>query len=309
MSSELIVAFAADENYLDGLVGALGGLARRASARSIEAIILDCGISDDGWKAFEQCLCKEYPRLKMRRIPIEPALLERFNPEGVAMRLNASAFARLLLPDLLPELDRLLYLDCDVWVDADVTPLMDLPLGEAWAGVVKDRHIPRLATNIGEAFVQPGDEDQVAFNSGVMLLDLARLREEKLTERVLGLLKTVDGKFQDQALLNRLLVGRWKPLPECWNRQRFVTENFSLYRDYPDSLWHFIGQMKPWHFEPKHARGLMANFLGEITRCGWSLRRPGKWRPLSPIWRDGVKAARANGLRMARQIGLAGVSS
>lgn len=301
MKSVLRVALGSDENYLDGLAGTLNGVARHASADEVLAVVLDCGIAEESWRELEGVLRARHPKLALRRERVGAERLAIFNRARHEHRLNDTSYARLLLPELLPEWERIVYLDSDMLVDADLTPLMTRELGGAPWGAVAEQHISTLGQNVEVERLSAEEAGLRAFNTGLLVLDLGAMRREGFLEQVLKLGEMGRWAYQDQALLNYIARGRWHALPARWNRQLFVTENFSIYRDRPGSVWHFIGKMKPWHFEAGAARGLMADFWAEWADCGWTPRARGRWRPKSPAWRDGVKAVRAAVLRTARR--------
>lgn len=303
MNPPLTLAFASDETYLDGVVGTLSGVVRRAPGATIRVFILDCGIHDTSWDRLQQFFATHSPTAALFRLVITPERLRMFNPDNRLHRVNNSSYARLLLPELLPDEDRIIYLDCDLVVDADLRPLFATTLDGAPVAAVQDAHMPTLGLNIPPELLTETEVALPVFNSGVLLMDLAAMRRSRVLEQILALPPSFHVKFQDQSVLNYVTRGRWKQLPVRWNRQRFVTENFSLYRDHPDSVWHFIGKMKPWHFAPSFMRGLVADFHRDLVSKGWVPRLRGESRPLSPAWRDSIKAARASllrGLRHAR---------
>lgn len=302
MLQNLSIAIAADENYLDGLVGTLVGAAHSTTASVIDTKVLDCGISDSSWALVEEFFSKAYPNLKLSRHQISPEKLSAFNPTGKSRHLNTSIYARLAVPDLFPDLKRIIYLDADLYINADLQLLYVYPLDGALIGAVHEAHLPQLSQNVPPEHLSSADLELPAFNCGILLMDLAAIRREKLIEQIIKQADSIGDKFQDQGMLNYALRGKWKPLPACWNRQLFVTENFSIYRDHPKSVWHFIGKMKPWHFAPKHARGLMADFQRDMIASGWSPHYHGEWRSQSPAWRDALKATRAHTLRMLRRL-------
>ena len=289
----LTVALASDAGYIDGLVGTLAGVARHAPPTHIRALILDCGIAAADLQDLHDCVRRNFPKLELTHLPVSAGQLEAFNPAARQKRLNNSAYARLLLAQMMPDLDRVLYLDCDLYVDADLTPLYEIPLDGAPIGAARENHLTTLGKTLPADLIAPELASLSAFNSGVMVMDLQALRNSSLLADIMTHATEAQSKLQDQALLNHALIGRWKEVPARWNRQRFVTENFSIYRDYPNSVWHFIGKMKPWHYADKHARGLVADFLSNLHDAGWQRRQDGRWRPLSSSWRDGAKSVQA----------------
>jgi lipopolysaccharide biosynthesis glycosyltransferase len=298
----LNLALAVDEGYLGGLAGTLVGIARGCPYARIHTYILDCGVTDESWRDFTQVLSAYSKNFDFHRLVIEDSTLIRFAPDIRSRGLNNSTYARFLLPELLPDTDRILYLDCDLLIDADLGPLMSTDLAGALIGAVEDDHTPLLGGNVNPALLSPAEIQLPAFNAGVILMDLAALRRADLIAPVIDLIPQMQSRLQSQAVLNYVLKNRWQALPKKWNRQRFVTENFSIYRDHPQSIWHFIGKMKPWHFAPGQQRGLVADFNLNARLSGWRSRQQGSHRPLSSPWRDQAKACYAFALRHTRHI-------
>lgn len=122
-----------------------------------------------------------------------------------------AALLKFYLPALLPDLDRVLYLDGDIIVRRDLAPLAELELGDRLAAVVRD--LPQVFYER-----QLLGESRDYFNSGVMLLNLRQMRAEGLTERLVEAKKaSPDDKLMDQSVLNRVMAGRVLQLPMIYN--------------------------------------------------------------------------------------------
>lgn len=87
------------------------------------------------------------------------------------------ALVRLEMPDRLPELDKILYLDGDIIVHSDLTEFYSTDLGQNYIAAVKD---PITLLNPKYVTLFPGD---AYVNSGVMLMNLKLLREEGMVEK------------------------------------------------------------------------------------------------------------------------------
>mmetsp|Transcript_37192 Transcript_37192/g.81200 ORF Transcript_37192/g.81200 Transcript_37192/m.81200 type:complete len:362 (+) Transcript_37192:51-1136(+) len=130
-----------------------------------------------------------------------------------------AALYRLLLPELLPNRHRVLYLDTDVIVNGDLVPLLQVKMNHAvgvvpssddlywnllsntWLGIVGAEACPDYANLTSQGF---RINSETYFNSGVMLLDLDRWRAENLTRLVteIGESDLVHWCFADQLALN-----------------------------------------------------------------------------------------------------------
>lgn len=300
--NSLTIALAADGSYFHGLVGTLSGILRRNRSDSLEVVILDCGISDQKWAIFSENFSELYPKLSIRRIKISPDQLAVFVPPGKKQRMCSSAFARLLLPELLPDRDRILYLDCDLYVDTDLSTLFCCPLEGKPVAAILDQGNATLKNQIINHEILGSDELNLpAFNSGVLLLDLKMIRRTQQFLQFIEKSKQVDSYFGDQGILNLVFRGKWKALPDQWNRQVHISDQFTTYRPYPDSIWHFVGERKPWHFDPKFSRGIVANFHRDLFHCQWPLTKSLNLKPSTPVWRDLIKKIGSDLLRCFRR--------
>ena len=169
-------------------------------------------------------------------------------------RYTEAASFRLLLPELLPDLDRILYLDCDIIVRQDLARLWrETELGDNYMGVVYEAAIEGQA----ERFRAIGCDPARYFNSGFLLMNLAQMRAEKVSERLLEACRVPYLEFPDQDALNQVCLGRVLPLSPLQNSIRtFFIPKYKpdFVRQYDEALWeqvqregtiHYTGG-KPW---------------------------------------------------------------
>lgn len=299
MSIEL--ALAADNGYLDGLVLALASAVHSAPGISFRAYVLDCGVSDPHWSRFESFVRTRLPRAHCIRIPIPSERLAPFAPPVRHLKLNNSTYARFLLAELLPGVDRIVHLDCDLLVDADLRPLFAMDLNGQLIAAVPDRNIPRLGQTLQHGDLTERERALPSFNAGVMLMDLAALRKTDLLAPLAPVMHQLQSVVQSQAVLNYALRDRWLMLPDRWNRQFHLNPAFSLHRHSSDSIWHMFGAIKPWHFGPHRAAGIVADCHRLWRECGWPLSTTGCIRmPDGP--RERLKATHAFIRRTMRRL-------
>lgn len=191
-------------------------------------------------------------RLRFRYLPLKGRL------EGIYTdpRYTEAASFRLLLPELLPEYEKVVYIDCDVIVRQDIGRLFrETELGNYWLGVVFEAPIEQQA----ERFRALGCDPMRYFNSGFLLMNLARMREEKVSEKLLEACRVPYLEFPDQDALNQVCQGHVLPLSPLYNgiRTFFIPKYRSDFeRQYGKDLWdevqehatiHYTGG-KPWQF-------------------------------------------------------------
>lgn len=182
------------------------------------------------------------------------------NRDVTSSHLTIEAVYRLLIPELIPQYDKVLYLDCDLIVMGDILELYhyeieDYILGAARCYVDKPREIYyREHLNLSYT---------AAFNTGVLLINMKKFREENIKEKCRELLEE-DWKrekkiftLMDQDVLNITCEGKVFFIPAIWNCPNgsyFIggqiydeyKEDFELAYKEPKVL-HYTTYLKPWH--------------------------------------------------------------
>jgi lipopolysaccharide biosynthesis glycosyltransferase len=134
---------------------------------------------------------------------------------------TAAMWYRILLPELLGDVERVLYLDVDTLALDSIAPLWDIDLRDAALGAV---------TNVFEdwSIGRPRElglaGPEVYFNSGVLLLNLADLRATGGMQRVREVAAQGGERLRwpDQDALNLALGERRVPLHPRWNAMNSV---------------------------------------------------------------------------------------
>lgn len=173
-----------------------------------------------------------------------------------------TAFLRLLLPELVPDLARVLYLDVDTLVMTSLRPLWDVDLAGVPIGAISNVVDPSMHESMRAVGVDPTS----TFNSGVLLIDLEQVRAERAFREVISDIAQMGASpWPDQDALNRAFAGRWHALHPRWNamnslwtwpvwaRQVFGQEQWREAKKHP-AILHFEGPSicKPWHYLCTH---------------------------------------------------------
>ena len=298
MSSEIVVATAADENYViplavtvRSLIDSLGPTTR------VRLVTLDGGITP----ASRERLVASWndPRIELEWLTPDTDALAAAPVSG---HVTAAAYLRLLLPTLLDG-ERVIYLDSDMLVRRDLTLLWEEPQGDALIQAVQDiaapwmdaeiaadcysERLPLLAAarpiaNYRELGIRP---EAPYFNSGLMVVNLALWREERIAQRVLTCLQenAEHVLWWDQYALNVVLADRWRQLDHRWNQGAHIYA-YPTWRLSPVSkeaigplrrdpwIVHYCSPIKPWQDGCRHP--FTAAFFETLDRTAWS-----SWRP------------------------------
>lgn len=155
-------------------------------------------------------------------------------------------YARFLLPDRVAE-DRVLYLDVDTLVTRDVSGLFATDLGE---------NVLAAANNVTSIDGELKNE----FNSGVMLIDCVRWRNEGLSSKLFSWMDEHKDeiKFADQQVLNDYFAGHFTTIDKTYNLMIGQDQWATAYKipgydqvsvePYP-AIAHYIGPQKPWKYD------------------------------------------------------------
>jgi lipopolysaccharide biosynthesis glycosyltransferase len=161
-------------------------------------------------------------------------------------RLTNATYYRMALPDLLaPHIKKVLYLDADMLVLGDISPLWDCDCQNVAATVVADGSL-----SYQKRWEVIGSDNPHYFNAGMMLINLDKWRIEDLAAMTLSFLnESQDWEYNDQDLLNLALNDCVQYVDEKWNAQSF---HFRQDKDITPMLVHFTGVEKPWHISSNH---------------------------------------------------------
>ena len=239
--------------------------------------------------------------------------------EGGMCVATPAALLKFSLGELLPDLDKVLYLDGDILVRKNLAPIFDLDLGEKVLAAAPDTGVISFPRPIHA-------EVKRYFNSGVMLLNLKKMRAEDYAARLVAA-KRGDSEraLMDQDVFNRVCDGKALPLPPRANcllvnlarafghglfamadfNRRFGTDYRGLAAFGEDALLvHFSSKDKPW-FSPD------VPFAGEWMRV--FERTPFAWHPRSiktiglvyhGLGKGGIERSASFQLPMFRRMGL-----
>ena len=156
--------------------------------------------------------------------------------------ISSIAYARYFIPDYIQE-NTVLYLDCDLLINDKLDNLFEQDIEERYIAAIRDAN--------GQGF-----------NTGVLLINNKKWRQEKLKERLIEQsIRTTkeveEGRFEhfngDQTIFNQVLQDDWLELGRAYNLQ-VGHDGVALYNNWQEHLTfsdkpvviHFTTYRKPW---------------------------------------------------------------
>ena len=250
------IACSADARYLPHVSAMLHSLLTHTRSRPLRVWLMHGrDLPEDGRERVAAVTRQFGAELQFLRVP--DSMIEGFPTR----KFHYSCWYRILLPELLPQLERILYLDCDVIVTDDLEPLWTMDLGGKLFAACTNPLFPAMYETVRETLGIQDFRDYL--NSGVLLLDLPKMRAEGIAARLHAYAKThPDNACPEQDALSVLTHGRWLSLHPRWNMQTTLYDLKPARLPYPEpvirealarpAVVHFNGPFKPWQLLCKH---------------------------------------------------------
>ena len=276
MKQVIPIFFSVNDAYAPYLAVALTSMKENASKDYLYHIHI---LNDD--------ICEENRR-KLSRIEEEGFRLEfislseklrQIDPEGKLNKHDFGAFSsltiyfRLFIPALFPQYDKGIYLDSDIVVPGDISLLFRQKPGNNLIGAVADYSIQHITPFMRYIDRYDGVDHRKYINSGVLLLNMKRLREVDIEGKFLGLMQKYGLRTvaPDQDYLNVLCWGNIHYLDRAWDA---MPSEQNPWFDNPQII-HFNLASKPWLNERVPYSDLFWHYA---SRSGFYNRIRSNWR-------------------------------
>jgi lipopolysaccharide biosynthesis glycosyltransferase len=185
--------------------------------------------------------------------------------------ITVATMDRLLLPEVLTELDRITYIDIDTVTEGDVCELAATDLGghplaartsvypgaQIWRSAGDDLE-PDVAAELRRTMSARHEFDFLTFNAGVLVLDLRRMREDAFAAQFVPM--AGEYGLNDQDILCAYVGPARAELDPRWNAlpvQEIVSD---------PGVMHFAGAGKPWSEELTAYGDRWAHYADQLAR-------------------------------------------
>ena len=215
--SPVEIAVASDQNYFDGLLVTLVSMAAYCADQNVVLSfhVLDGGIDDESFSMLKCSVQRAHPRCTIHRIKVEELTWSAFP----VFHGNHMAYARLALPELLPNVHHLIYCDVDflwlddvanLWAKRDDNIILQGCLDFLWGGAREK--VDSFLKSVG---ISSGITHFPYVNSGLLLMNLEMMRKEGFVKTASDFLTIhQDVPYADQDMFNVVLAGRIRVLEE-----------------------------------------------------------------------------------------------
>lgn len=253
MGNCINVALAADSNYFQPLSVVMVSILKNADKNDkFHFYILCNGVSED--LKSKILGLKNIREFDIDFFDIDNSEFESFNslPDS---HITLTAYSRMKLSNLLPNVKKIIYLDCDVIVKSSLNQLFNIDISDYYIAAVED---------IGCTFLRKYNKDICPYdflyiNSGVLLINLQKWREDDIAQKLYDTAKSKVNHFQhDQEIINIVCHDKCLPLDVSWNVQDSFFRNDAIVKTndcvkeirkaarHPKII-HYTFKLKPWN--------------------------------------------------------------
>lgn len=181
--------------------------------------------------------------------------ISKLNNVRITHHISIATYFRLLLPEVLPiNINKVLFLDCDILVNKNIKELYNIDIENDDVAAVEellgDKHKLLIGLNLSKKY----------FNAGILLINLERWRKFCYSRRFVEFLNLQSDRiiFWDQDVLN-VVIEKRKIIEEKWNVMLGSLKEPLNYNFDKASIIHFTGSCKPWNCKN--------NVLSELYLC------------------------------------------
>lgn len=222
MKSEIPIFFSVDDTYIPFLAVTIQSLSENISKRNLYKLrILYTNINEKNQNEIKKY---ENDNIQIEFVNVQNNL-EKIEGNLLTRDYYSNAtYYRILIPNLYPEYDKVLYLDADIVILDDIAKLYNKNINNYLIAGVSEHWFRKYKELQEYAKKVIGVSNYKKYiNAGIILMNLKELRKIQFEKKFLHLLQNIKYIFaQDQDYFNRICKGRIKYINECWNASGYI---------------------------------------------------------------------------------------
>lgn len=247
MVPDMNLVFCIDRKGVVGLHTTLSSLlAHLCSSDPVSIYLFHASLSPHDIEQLAKTIAKSPQSANVRLIPRDIEI-GMFEPLKNHVGFGWMTYARILVPDLLSNLDRVIYLDNDLLVYADLHELWQHDLNGATIGCATWGNLSQSNDRLFAA-EQGMPSERPYFNAGVLLIDVHKWNTLNCTNECMniGLKYGSNLPSADQTILNVLFGDSFSAVPRRFNTPVTASRAPLSDADISDRVVHLVARPKPW---------------------------------------------------------------
>ncbi len=285
MNDKINIVFASDDNYAQHIAVVIASIMAKTKEKVYFFVIND-NISSEKITKLKNTAVKLNTTVEFIAVPEE-----QFKNVYLSGHVSKAAYFRLALADIMPDdIEKVIYLDVDLLVYDDIKKLWQNDIKEYALAAVPDFGIMasnRLCRQKKEVIGLP--KGKAYFNSGVLLINLKKWRQENYTKQILEIINENQFPHHDQDALNKIFMEDWLQIDLRWNiippvfnlftkillNKTFRNQAINAKRN--PGIIHYAGRYKPWEFSyHQDFNDMYYKYLKQTAFADEKMPQPGK---------------------------------
>ena len=241
--TEMNIAFCINNTYADKAAVVMTSVLENHPDAQVRFYIFSSDLSAENLLMLQKLQTK-YKNFTVQKVNVPQ---QAFNNLHLNIEyISVETYYRYLIADLLPDLDKILYLDADLIIDKNISDFYNTDLGNYYlAGteglyVTESGHKPNIGLTDNDTYI----------NAGVLLMNLKQMRQNKLGSKLLEATQELQNKikYQDQDIINIVCKGKILTADSIYN---FTQHNIKREKSKIKTarIIHYTGRKKPWGTE------------------------------------------------------------
>ena len=285
MNDKINIVFASDDNYAQHIAVVIASIMAKTKEKVCFFVIND-NISSEKITKLKNTAVKLNTTVEFIAVPEE-----QFKNVYLSGHVSKAAYFRLALADIMPDdIEKVIYLDVDLLVYDDIKNLWQNDIKKYALAAVPDFGIMasnRLCRQKKEVIGLP--KGKAYFNSGVLLINLKKWRQENYTKQILEIINENQFPHHDQDALNKIFMEDWLQIDLRWNiippvfnlftkillNKTFRNQAINAKRN--PGIIHYAGRYKPWEFSyHQDFNDMYYKYLKQTAFADEKMPQPGK---------------------------------
>ncbi len=239
------ICFATDDNYVPFLTVAIASLLDNSSKENFYKIyVLTSHLTEENMNSI---LKQTTENSSIDFVQLSKELDKVQDMFHLRDYYSKETYYRIFIPNLFPQYEKVLYLDCDITVLGDVTELYNTQIHGYYVGAVQEEVMQTFEVFGNYVEKADGINRKNYFNAGILLINCRRWRNKLIAERFVDLLNRYKFRVvQDEDYLNVLCKDNIKWLSLGWNKTSYKNEDFD---DKDLKIIHWKINWRPWKYK------------------------------------------------------------
>jgi len=241
-TKEIPICFATDDNYVPFLSIAIVSLLDNSSKNNFYRIfVLTTHLKQEN---IDRILKLQTANSSIEFISLAEELDKIKDMFHLRDYYSKETYYRIFIPNLFPQYRKVLYLDCDITVLADISELYNTHIHGYYVGAAQEEVMQTYEVFGNYVEKADGIKREDYFNAGILLINCHRWRNLHIAEKFVDLLGRYKFRVvQDEDYLNVLCKGHVKRVPLGWNKTSYKNPDFN---DKDLKLIHWKIVWRPW---------------------------------------------------------------